>query len=79
MIPFYEAYSPAQIAYATALDTIWVIGFVLGFILALIDHFTAPTIVPPSPMPQIDPVVPAAPDRSVRKRSPLLSSTVSIG
>jgi hypothetical protein len=79
MIPFYEAYSPAQMAYATALDTIWVIGFVLGWCIALWQHFTAPTIVPPSPMPQIDPVVPSVPDRVVRKRSPLLSSTVSIG
>jgi hypothetical protein len=76
MIPFYEAYSPAQMAYATALDAIWCIGFVVGWCIALWQHFTAPTIVPPSPMPQIDPVVPAVPE--VRKRSRGQSKEVAI-
>jgi hypothetical protein len=40
MIPFYEAYSPAQMARATMLDTVWCIGWVIGFALALWQHFT---------------------------------------
>jgi hypothetical protein len=40
MIPFYTVYSPAQMAYATALDTIWCIGFALGWCIALWQHFS---------------------------------------
>ncbi len=78
MQPFYTVYSPAQMAYATMLDTIWCVGFVVGWCIALIDHFRSPTIVPPSPkchvirLEDLDRLYPLPSDSR-------LSSTVSIG
>jgi hypothetical protein len=43
MHPFSTTPSPLEIALGTALDTVWVIGFVIGWAIALIEHFTAPT------------------------------------
>jgi hypothetical protein len=47
MIPFWQSHSPAQIALETTLDTIWCIGFVVGWGVALWQYFSQPTVVEP--------------------------------
>jgi hypothetical protein len=42
MIPFYEAYSPLEIALEAFADVIWCIGWVIGFGLTLWQYFTEP-------------------------------------
>jgi hypothetical protein len=47
MQPFWTTHSPTEIALNAALDTIWCIGFVIGWGVALWQHFSQPTVVEP--------------------------------
>jgi hypothetical protein len=73
MIPFWQSHTPAQTVLQAALDTVWVIGFVIGWCIALWQHFTAPTT------PKGDELDPALLDRLIATYEPCgLSTTVSI-
>jgi hypothetical protein len=74
MIPFWQAHSPAQIALYAALDAVWCIGFVVGWCIALWQHFSA------TPTPTGNELDPALLDRLIATYEPCgLSTTVSIG
>jgi hypothetical protein len=44
MIPFWQSHSPAQIALNAALDAVWCIGLVIGWCIALWQHFSRPAV-----------------------------------
>lgn len=42
MIPFWQSHTPAQVALETTLDIVWCIGFIVGWVIALWQHFAIP-------------------------------------
>jgi hypothetical protein len=44
MQPFWTTHSPAEIALETMLDAVWCIGLVIGWCIALWQHFSRPAV-----------------------------------
>lgn len=70
MIPFYEEHSPLEIALETMLDAIWCIAWVVGFTIALWQHFAAPVAPADATAPIIDPLDVALPYSALPEAAP---------
>jgi hypothetical protein len=73
MNPFYESHSPTEIALETMLNAVWCIGWLVGWCIALWQHFSRPA------PPQVERFTIRGQEYVVMNlRSPLLSNTISI-